>query len=77
MALVEGLSPAIREEMESGKLEKAKNKATGLNDFDFLTGSWRVHHRRLKERLVENHEWIEFEGTCVMQKILGGAGNMD
>ena len=52
-------------------------EATGVNEFDFLIGSWRVHHRRLKERLAGNHEWIEFEGTCVMQKILGGAGNMD
>jgi hypothetical protein len=54
-----------------------ENSATGLNDFDFLIGSWRVHHRRLKQRLADNHEWIEFEGTCSMQKILGGAGNMD
>jgi hypothetical protein len=49
----------------------------GANDFDFLIGNWRVHHRRLKERLADNHDWIEFEGRCVMQKILGGAGNMD
>ena len=54
-----------------------ENEATGVNDFDFLIGSWRVHHRRLKERLADNHEWIEFEGTCTVQKILGGAGNMD
>ena len=51
-----------------------ENEATGVNDFDFLIGSWRVHHRRLKERLADNHEWIEFEGTCAMQTILGGAG---
>jgi hypothetical protein len=54
-----------------------RNDSSGVNDFDFLIGSWRVHHRRLKERLAGNHEWIEFEGTCVMQKVLGGAGNMD
>ena len=54
-----------------------ENEATGANDFDFLIGRWRVHHCRLKERLADNHEWIEFEGTCAMQKILGGAGNMD
>ena len=54
-----------------------ENEATGVNDFDFLMGSWRIHHRRLKERLADNHEWIEFEGTCSMQKILGNAGNMD
>ena len=67
--------------MEAGKVEpkaeKGENGATGFSDFDFLVGSWRVHHRRLKERLAGNHDWIEFEGTCAMQKILGGAGNMD
>jgi hypothetical protein len=66
---------------EAGKMEpkaeKGENRATGVNDFDFLIGSWRVHHRRLKERLAGNHDWIEFEGTCAMRKILGGAGNMD
>ena len=50
---------------------------SGVNDFDFLAGRSRVYHRRLKERLAGNHDWIEFEGTCAMQKILGGAGNMD
>jgi len=49
----------------------------GISDFDFLIGSWRVHHRRLKERLANSHEWIEFEGTCVSRKILGRAGNID
>src|SRR4029450_6045679 len=57
--------------------EKVENEATGVNDFDFLIGSWRVHHCRLKERLAGNHEGIEFEGTCAMQESLGGAGNMD
>jgi len=49
----------------------------GISDFDFLIGSWRVYHRRLKERLANSHEWIEFQGTCVSRKILGGAGNID
>jgi len=44
-------------------MEKMKNQTKGSNDFDFLVGSWRVHHRRLKERLAGNHDWIEFEGT--------------
>lgn len=50
---------------------------TGLHDFDFLVGSWRVHHRRLKERLAGSHEWIPFEGTCVMHKLMDGYGNVD
>ncbi len=47
------------------------------NDFDFLMGDWRVQHRRLKERLAGNHEWIEFEGTLSARKTMGGAGNVD
>lgn len=31
---------------------------SGLHDFDFLVGRWRVHHRKLKERLVDNHDWV-------------------
>jgi hypothetical protein len=54
-----------------------EQSADGRDDFDLLMGNWRVHHRRLKERLSNNHEWIEFEGTSTAQKILGGLGNMD
>jgi hypothetical protein len=50
---------------------------TSLHDFDFLMGEWRVHHRRLKERLAGSHEWVEFDGTTSATQILGGSGNMD
>src|SRR5690349_12891929 len=58
-------------------MESSKSEETGINGFDFLVGSWRVSHRRLRERLANSDDWIEFAGTCVMRKILGGAGNMD
>ena len=73
----EKLPATENERMDAGKMAKTKNETTGVSDFDFLVGSWRVRHRRLKERLAGSHDWIEFEGTCVMQKILDGAGNMD
>jgi hypothetical protein len=47
------------------------------SDFDFFIGSWRVAHRRLRERLVGSNEWVEFAGTTVVQKVLGGMGNID
>jgi hypothetical protein len=47
------------------------------NDFDFLFGRWRVHHRRLRERLAGCKEWEEFDGTSVAQPVLGGLGNID
>ena len=55
----------------------AAQDMSGIHDFDFLAGSWRVHHRRLKARLAGSHEWIEFDGTCVMRPLLDGLGNVD
>jgi hypothetical protein len=49
----------------------------GRNDFDFLIGTWKVHHRMLKARLKGSTEWVEFEGETVDRKIMNGIGNMD
>ena len=49
----------------------------GRNDFDFLIGTWKVHHRMLKERLKGSTDWIEFEGDTVDRKIMNGLGNLD
>ena len=48
-----------------------------VHDFDFLVGTWRVQHRRLKDRLADSDEWQEFAGTSVGRLILDGAGNVD
>ena len=49
----------------------------GRNDFDFLIGTWKVHHRTLKKRLNESTEWNEFEGQTVSSKIINGLGIID
>jgi hypothetical protein len=49
----------------------------GARDFDFLHGSWRIDHRRLKERLAGCEEWEEFTTHLECRPILGGAGNLD
>jgi len=45
-------------------------------DFAFLVGSWKVHHRKLRKRLVGNNDWDEFDGTLVNWPVLGGHGNV-
>ena len=55
----------------------AAEAGSGVHDFDFVAGTWRVHHRRLKERLAGNDEWQEFAGTSIARLILDGAGNVD
>lgn len=47
------------------------------HDFDFLIGEWRVHHRRLRDRLVGCEAWEDFEGSASMQLLLGGQGHVD
>lgn len=49
----------------------------GRNDFDFLIGTWQVHHRTLKKRLNASTEWNQFEGDMVSRKILNGLGILD
>lgn len=49
----------------------------GRRDFDFFMGKWKVHNRRLRERLKGCTDWEEFEATCAARPILGGLGNFD
>jgi hypothetical protein len=51
--------------------------ASGLHDFDFLVGKWRIHSRRLKERLAGSQEWVEFDGTLHSQRLMDGWANVD
>jgi hypothetical protein len=48
-----------------------------VEDFDFLVGVWRVHHRQLVGRLVGSTTWREFGGVSTAWKIMGGLGNLD
>ena len=46
---------------------------SGLHDFDFQVGEWRVHHRRKRP----SGEWYEFAGTCSNRPLMNGAGNVE
>ena len=62
---------------DTPKAPEGAPNLSGLHDFDFLEGNWRVHHRRLKDRLAGSEEWVSFEGTCSMRKLMDGYGNVD
>src|ERR1044071_6051781 len=50
---------------------------TGLHDFDFLFGEWRIHSRRLKTRLAGGNDWEEFEGSLASRSYMDGWANVD
>ena len=74
---VPGLMAAQSSPGSGEKTSTKENEVPGVHDFDFLVGHWQVHHRKLKERLAQNHEWVEFEGTLASQPLMGGYANVD
>jgi NIPSNAP len=54
-----------------------KTVSNAQSDFDFLIGRWKVHNRRLRERLRASTQWDEFDGTVVVRPVWGGKGNVD
>lgn len=47
------------------------------HDWDWLEGSWRVRHRRLKTRLANDTAWEEFDGACDCRLTMNGYGNVE
>jgi hypothetical protein len=61
----------------TGELEIHPSATSSQADFDFLVGKWTLKDKKLKSRLTNSNEWIEFESTVEMRKLLNGIGNMD
>ncbi len=59
------------------KGNRMQSTTDASKDFDFQVGSWRVRHRRLRERLVNCSDWEDFSGNSHMRTILGGSGNVE
>ncbi|MEP0264292.1 hypothetical protein [Dokdonia sp.] len=63
--------------LDNGVLEITPSETSSKNDFDFYVGSWKIKNRKLKDRLCNCTEWIEFDALQKMQSILLGLGNTD
>ena len=49
----------------------------GSHDFDFEVGTWKIHLKRLADRLAGSSTWVDFDGTSTTRKILGGRGDIE
>jgi len=47
--------------------------ASGVHDFDFESGRWRVHHRVKKP----DGSWVEYDGTCSNRGLIDGSANVE
>jgi hypothetical protein len=61
----------------NGDLIIKASPASSSIDFDYLIGKWKLKNRKLKSRLTNCTEWIEFKSKVEMRQILGGNGNID
>jgi hypothetical protein len=49
----------------------------GSHDFDFETGTWHTHLKRLREPLSGKPPvWVEYEGSSVVHAALGSRANL-
>ena len=53
----------------------AGTNLTGLHDFDFEVGEWRVHHR--VKRPAGSQQWLEFDGVCSNRSLMDGRANAE
>jgi hypothetical protein len=63
---------------ETGELIITPSAKSSKHDFDFLAGKWTMDNRRLKCRLNNCTEWIEYKSSDEnMGPILNGIANVD
>lgn len=60
-----------------GELIITASPTSSKNDFDFFQGKWNIHNKKLKTKLNNCSEWVEFHSTQEMYTILNGIGNID
>lgn len=56
--------------------QKTLEQRDGQHDFDFHTGTWQTHLKRLLRPLTGSTTWVEYEGTTVVRKVLDGRANL-
>lgn len=48
----------------------------GQKDFDFEIGTWKTQLRRRLKPLTGSNDWVEYEGTSIVRKVLNGRANL-
>jgi hypothetical protein len=67
--------------MATAASQQVTARATGIedhgqHDFDWETGTWKTHVRRLAKPLSGAGEWVEYDGTTIVGEVLDGRANL-
>jgi len=70
-------APAETIASEAGQgAEPAGAPRDGRHDFDFETGRWKTHLKRLLHPLTGSTTWVEYDGTTLVRKVWNGRANL-
>ena len=70
-------APAETIASEAGQgAEPAGAPRDGQHDFDFETGRWKTHLKRLLHPLTGSTTWVEYDGTTLVRKVWNGRANL-
>jgi hypothetical protein len=56
--------------------ETSTSPRDGQHDFDFEIGTWKSHLKRRLRPLTGSNEWVEYNGTSVVSKVMGDRANL-
>ena len=62
---------------DAGEPQIIPSRNSSHHDFEFNFGKWNVHNRKLKKRLQNSNEWMEFEATNECHGSLNGFATSD
>jgi hypothetical protein len=71
------LTEKLRAHHTTVHAQQTSTQRDGQHDFDYAVGTWKIHLKRLKKRLVGSNEWMELDGTVSCRKILDGKAEVE
>ncbi len=79
VVLLQPLQGLAQQNSDASKtsVQHAASEHDGQHDFDFEIGSWRIHLKRLEQRLAGSTTWVEFDGTSVTRKVWDGRAQLE
>jgi hypothetical protein len=72
LAAISTLAPAFA----TDTTEPQRSPRDGRHDFDFEIGVWNTRLKRLAKPLSRSTEWLDYEGTTTVSKVLDGRANL-
>lgn len=74
MSIREVGTDGARTATDAAATEALAHDRSGVHDFDFMVGDWRVRHRRTDPG---KNQWVEFDGVSSTRATRDGAGNVE